>query len=70
MVKQVGANGNERQNLLFEQYPWAGNHDGAISCITNYMDDNAEKVIKQFDNRILQKVAKDHLELGGITTVA
>lgn len=69
MVKQDGIDGSKLQQLLFDQYPWAANHDDAIAWITNYMDVNAEKVIKQFDNRILQRVAKVHLELGDVSPI-
>jgi hypothetical protein len=48
---------------VFDQYPWAANHDCAITWLTNYMDEKPEAVIKLFDERILQKVAKDHLIL-------
>lgn len=50
---------------IFDQYPWAGNHNGAITWLTSYMDEKPETIIKHFDERILQKVAKDHLILPG-----
>ena len=54
---------NRSQQSVFEQYPWAANHNDAISWLTHYMDEKPETVIKQFDDRILYKVAKDHLIL-------
>ena len=59
-----------KQNILaqqpvFEQYPWADIHNATIAWLANYMDETPETVIKQFDDRILQKVAKDHLILTG-----
>lgn len=45
----------------FEQYPWAGNHKEAITCIARYMDIDTESVIRDLDERILGKVARDHL---------
>ena len=44
----------------FEQYPWAHNHKDAINCITRYMDDDAEGIVEQLNERILSKVARDH----------
>lgn len=63
MVKLDGTHGNKIQQPIFDQYPWAANHNDAISWITSYMDVNAENVVKQFDKRILKTVAKKHLEL-------
>ena len=59
------ANNNEPSSphCAFEQYPWAAIHNGAITWLTNYMEEETESVIKQFDDRILLKVAKDHLIL-------
>ena len=51
------------QQPVFDQYPWAANHDDAIGWIVSYMDVNIDTVIKQFDERILGKVAKTHLQL-------
>jgi len=45
---------------VFERYPWAANHNEAISWLTSYMEGNAESIIKRFDDRILRKVARDH----------
>ena len=52
---------NFSMQTLFDQYPWAGNHKDAIACITRYMDDDAESIIQQLDERILRKLAKCHL---------
>ena len=54
---------NSAQLPPFEQYPWAANHNDAIGWIVSYMDVNIDTVIKQFDDRILGKVAKKHLQL-------
>lgn len=45
----------------FEQFPWAGNHKAAIAYITRYMDIDSESIIQHLDERILGKIAKDHL---------
>lgn len=60
MQRQSGIVKNDRDQSAFEQYPWAGNHDSAINWLINYIDANAELIIKEFDNRILKKVARDH----------
>lgn len=60
---------NLSQNL-FEQYPWAANHDDAISCITRYMDNNVESIVQRLDERILNKVAKDHFVFSGTGSFA
>lgn len=53
--------GSTQKETLFDKYPWAANHNDAITWLINYMEGNTESIIKQFDDRILQKVAKDHL---------
>ena len=61
---------SDPQYSAFEQYPWAGNHDNAINWLVNYMDENAEVIIKEFDERILKKVARDHSNLSGRLCIA
>jgi len=63
MNKRDNRNSGVQQDTVFDKYPWAANHNDAISWLTSYMDGNIESIIKQFDDRILQKVAKDHLVL-------
>lgn len=45
----------------FGQFPWAGNHKVAIAYITRYMDVDSASIIQHLDERILGKIAKDHL---------
>jgi hypothetical protein len=52
---------SNEQQPVFDQYPWAANHNDAIGWIVSYMDINIDTAIKQFDERILGKVAKTHL---------
>jgi len=54
-----------KPTAIFDQYPWAANHNDAITWLTSYIDRDVESVIKQFDDRILQKVAKQHLFSAG-----
>ena len=51
------------ENELLEKYPWAANHETAIYTIAKFMGVDFETALKQFDERILTKVAKEKLEL-------
>lgn len=48
---------------LLDQYPWAANHENAIRTTATFLGIEFEVALKQFDTRILIKVAKDQLEL-------
>ena len=51
------------ESKLLDQYPWAANHESAIHTVANFLGIEFEHALKHFDTRILQKVAKDQLEL-------
>ncbi|WP_455366569.1 hypothetical protein [Kaarinaea lacus] len=48
---------------LLQHYPWAADHENAIRTIAKFLNDDFEAVLKQFDERILSKVAKDNLQI-------
>lgn len=68
MQKAIVASNNNFPQALFDQYPWAANHNDAITCITRYMDSNTESIIQRLDKRILNKVAKDNWILSNTTS--
>ena len=51
------------ESKLLDQYPWAANHENAIRTVANFLGIDFEDALKQFDTRILHKVAKDQLQL-------
>ncbi|MCI0505522.1 MAG: hypothetical protein L0Z73_05365 [Gammaproteobacteria bacterium] len=52
-----------RNSALLDHYPWAADHENAIRTIAVFMAVDFEVVLKQFDERILGKVAKEKLAL-------
>lgn len=48
---------------LLDHYPWAADHKNAIRTIALFSGEEFETVLRQFDERILAKVAKDNLQL-------
>jgi len=52
------------ETTLLDKYPWAANHQHAIQTIRLFMNIEPEFALMQFDSRLLNKVAKDHLQQG------
>ena len=52
----------ENEKLL-DQYPWSAQHENAIRTVAKFLGVDFELVLKEFDERILNKVAKDKLDL-------
>ena len=50
-------------HTLLDHYPWAADHKNAINTIATFSGIELEVVLKQFDERILEKVAKDYFHL-------
>ncbi|WP_455222528.1 hypothetical protein [Kaarinaea lacus] len=48
---------------LLDHYPWAADHENAIRTVAKFLSEDFEIVLRQFDERILAKVAKDNLQL-------
>lgn len=46
---------------LPEQYPWAAIHEQAIRTTATYLGLDLESVWRDYDEKILAKVAKDQL---------
>ena len=47
--------------IYLDKYPWAANHQLAIQTVTQFLKTEAEFAYMRFDERLLSKVAKDHL---------
>ena len=50
-------------SALLDHYPWASEHENAIRTTAAFLGIEFETVLKQFDERILSKVARDNLLL-------
>jgi|GEM_PF-4197371 len=50
-------------HTLLDHYPWAADHKNAIITIASFSGVDLEVVLKQFDERILEKVARDYFQL-------
>ena len=48
---------------LLDQYPWSAQHENAVRTVAKFLGLDVELVLKEFDERILNKVAKENLEL-------
>lgn len=48
---------------LLDQYPWSAQHENAIRTVAKFLGIDFESALKEFDGRILNKVAKEKLEL-------
>ena len=48
---------------LLDQYPWSAQHANAVRTVAKFLGLDVELVLKEFDERILNKVAKENLEL-------
>ena len=48
---------------LLDQYPWSAQHENAVHTVANFLGLDFELVLKAFDERILNKVAKEKLDL-------
>lgn len=47
---------------LMDQHPWSAQHENAVRTIAKFLGMDFELVLKEFDVRILNKVAKDKLD--------
>jgi len=47
--------------IYLNRYPWAANHQLAIQTVMQFMKIEPEFAYMRFDERLLSKVAKDHL---------
>lgn len=47
---------------IFDQYPWSSQHENAVRTVANFLGIDFEIALKEFDKRILNKVAKDKLD--------
>ena len=52
----------DASNVL-DRYPWAANHEIAVRTTAAFLGLSLETVLKEFDQRILNKVARDQLYL-------
>lgn len=48
---------------LLDQYPWSAQHENAIRTVAKFLGIDFELALKEFDDRILNKVAKENLDL-------
>ena len=48
---------------LLDQYPWSAQHENAVRTVAKFLGLDVELVLKDFDERILNKVAKENLDL-------
>ena len=48
---------------LLDQHPWSAQHENAVRTVAKFLGIEFELVLKEFDERILNKVAKDKLDL-------
>ena len=48
---------------LLDQYPWSAQHENAVRTVAKFLGIDFELALKEFDERILNKVAKEKLEL-------
>ena len=49
--------------ILLDQYPWSAQHENAIRTVARFLGIEFELALKEFDERILNKVAKEKLDL-------
>ena len=47
---------------LLDRYPWSAQHENAVHTVANFLGIDFELVLKEFDKRILNKVAKEKLD--------
>ena len=50
-------------SIVLDRYPWAANHETAVRTTATFLGLELETVLKEFDQRILNKVARDQLYL-------
>ena len=48
---------------LLDQYPWSAQHENAVRTVAKFLGMDFEVILKEFDEKILSKVAKEKLEL-------
>ena len=48
---------------LLDEYPWSAQHENAVRTVAKFLGLDFELVLKEFNERILNKVAKENLEL-------